>query len=142
MFALLKQIAFWVEARRGNPAPMTAPTCARESRGCEDLRDNKDKGVVGGEKKSRRQQAGLSLPEHGASTACCYCTINHNKETHKEQMGSCESHVGNNDVEYDGDLVLDPHKVEQGQEIKADLENAAVFLGNAGLGGAFFWFGL
>ncbi|KAG0696687.1 hypothetical protein DFH29DRAFT_879207 [Suillus ampliporus] len=41
---------------------------------------------------------------------------------------------GNNDVEYDGDSVLDPREVEQGRYIEADLENAAVFLGNAGLG--------
>ncbi|KAG0693176.1 hypothetical protein DFH29DRAFT_1084352 [Suillus ampliporus] len=48
---------------------------------------------------------------------------------------------GNSDVEYDGDSVLDSREVEQGQEIKADLENAAVFFGwDTGFGGIVFNF--
>jgi hypothetical protein len=40
------------------------------------MRDTKDKGVVGGEKKGKRQQAGLSLlePEHGAEREAMCCT--------------------------------------------------------------------
>ena len=39
--------------------------------GCEELRDNEEKGAAGEEKKSRRQQAGWNLLESGPSTAQC-----------------------------------------------------------------------
>ncbi|KAG1807189.1 hypothetical protein EV424DRAFT_1543973 [Suillus variegatus] len=59
------------------------------------------------------------------------------KQKIAEKEAAKAARVGNDDVEYDEDSVLDPRnkaRFDREREIKADLDNAAALFGAAGLG--------
>jgi translation initiation factor 3 subunit J len=60
------------------------------------------------------------------------------KQKIAEKEAAKAARGGDDDLEYDEDSVLDPRekaRLDREREIKADLDNAAVLLGAAGLGG-------
>jgi translation initiation factor 3 subunit J len=62
------------------------------------------------------------------------------KQKIAEKEAAKAARGGDDDLEYDEDSVLDPRekaRLDREREIKADLDNAAVLLGAAGLGGGF-----
>jgi translation initiation factor 3 subunit J len=62
------------------------------------------------------------------------------KQKIAEKEAAKAARVGDDDVEYDEDYVLDPRnkaRFDREREIRADLDNAAALFGAAGLGGGF-----
>jgi translation initiation factor 3 subunit J len=62
------------------------------------------------------------------------------KQKIAEKEAAKAARGGDDDLEYDEDSVLDPRekaRLDREREIKADLDNAAVLFGAAGLGGRF-----